>query len=349
MSKEDDKAFQDQLRSRYAAGASATGEVMRQPPTGPRKSINQMLADAAPNAYASDEVIGGNATMAGERSPSTSGDNPEDLVHDLQVHLVIDSPYQPRGKYDEAGIIDLGNMLTDRGQDEPIVVRKMADGRFELISGHRRIRAARLIGWATIKGRIRVLDDTEAQIATLTANEGRKDLSDYERAKTYRIALKEGLATSQAAVGRMFGRSQARVSQCLALLDLPSPVLTLLDDYPDLIGYRFVPVIGELTQVFPDSGEVIKKALLGLIEKPDLSPDDIRSIVQKECKAKPTPVKKPKPLDVQNDDGQNVFKVKSIPEKYELVITLDPDMGDFDLASKKIVANLREIAKKGKS
>lgn len=347
MSQQDDKTFQESLRNRYAAGASATGEVMRQPPTGPKKSIDQMLADSAPSAGV--QTTGGAATTAATPPPSSTVDNPEDIVHDLEVQLIVDSPYQPRQKYDEAGIIDLGNMLADRGQDEPIVVRKLADGRFELISGHRRIRAARLIGWTTIKGRIRVLDDKSAHIATLTANEGREDLSDYERAKSYSIALKEGLASSQAGVGRMFGRSQARVSQCLRLLDLPSPVLTLLDDYPGLIGYRFVAVIEELTKDFPDSGETIKKALLGLIEKPDLSPDDIRAVVHKEFKKKPTPIKKQKPLDVQNDDGQNVFKVKSIPDKYELVITLDPDMGDFELASKKIVANLREIAKSGKA
>lgn len=343
MSQADDKTFQDQLRNKYSTRAPNSAEVMRQPPTGPKKSLEQMLAD---NASPDTPITA--AMPVNHPAARTLVNTPEDIVHELDVHLVVDSPYQPRGKYDEAAIIDLGNMLSDRGQDEPITVRELPSGSFELISGHRRIRAARLIGWLTIKARFRILDDTAAKIATLTANEGREDLSDYERAKTYRIALNEGLATSQAAVGRMFGRSQARVSQCLALLSLPSAVLTLLDDYPDLIGYRFVPVIGELSRDFPDAAEVIKKALLNLIEKPDLSPDDIRNAVQKECRAKKRPIKKARPVDVQNDDGRNVFRVRSSPEKHEMVITLDPEWGDFELASKKILANLREIAKKGK-
>jgi ParB family chromosome partitioning protein len=343
--KESDEDFQALLRQNYGSegtGVSPKGEVMRKPPSGPSKSLEALVGDNGAS---------GDADAALPATPQTGTAieiNPEDVVHDIEVHLVVDSPFQPRKKYDESKLIALGHMLQDRGQDEPIIVRKLANGKYELIAGHRRIRAARLIGWGTIKARIRVLNDKEAEIATLVSNEAHEDLSDYERAKSYDRALKRGLAKNQTEVGRMFARTQARVSQCMSFLDLPAPVLELLDDYPGLISYRFVSVINSLAKEFPGSGDAIKKCLLGLIENPELTPSDLRAAVSRECRVKPAPKKKDKPLDVQDDDGNKIFQVKSDLAKNEIVIRVDPELGDFSASSKKIIAQLREIARKVK-
>lgn len=347
MSKIDDDTFNAQLRAQMGRGGKPQGEVLRQPPTGPRKSLAEMVTDSdSPILEAPSSPL--NNQDGFDTGIASSPLNDENTVQELDVDVIDDSPYQPRNKYDENGIQILAAMLADRGQDEPIAVRRKGN-RFELISGHRRIRAARMMHWKTIKGRVFVLSDEEAEKATLVANEGQEGLSDYERAQAYRRAQQKGFAKTQAEVGRMFGRSQARVSQCLSLLDLPAPVLSLLDEYPNLVGYRFVPMIDILVKEQPAAGEFIRQALLGLIDNPELTPDDIRAIVLKQCKVKPAAVKKPKPVVVVDSEGRNVFQVKSNAEKHEIVIKLDPDgSGDFDHAAKRIIANLREIASKGK-
>ncbi|PND62987.1 hypothetical protein, partial [Escherichia coli] len=74
--------------------------------------------------------------------------------------------------------------------------------------------------------------------ATLIQNEGREDLSDFERAKNFKLALKRGFAKGQVECAEMFSTSQTNVSRCLAMLDLPAPILDMLERQPDLFGHN---------------------------------------------------------------------------------------------------------------
>ena len=149
----------------------------------------------------------------------------------LQVAIdrIDDSPYQPRLTYDPVAIAELADSLATAGQNEPVKLRTKNDGRYELIGGHRRLRAARLLGWTRLDAYIQNLTDIEAQRTTMLDNESRLDLTDYERAKLYAHAQELGLAKTQQEVARYFGTSQAKVSRCLAMLALPEPYIEQLE------------------------------------------------------------------------------------------------------------------------
>jgi ParB/RepB/Spo0J family partition protein len=149
----------------------------------------------------------------------------------LQVLLdrIDDSPYQPRLTYDQEAMAELAASMAAAGQNEPVKLRTKSDGRYELIGGHRRTRAARMLGWTRIDAYIKNLDDAEAQRTTMLDNEARLDLTDYERAKLYQHAMDMGIATTQAKVADYFGTSQAKVSRCMALLALPAQAIEQLE------------------------------------------------------------------------------------------------------------------------
>lgn len=296
--------------------------VMTKPPTGPSKSLEELLQ--------SNEQPTTSQSIASE----------EKTIQKIPVHLIDDSPWQPRTKYDESYIQALGEMLVDRGQDDPINVRLMPTGRYELISGHRRVRAARMIGWSTISAQVNSLDDRSAELATLVSNEGRIDLTDYEKAKTYKQAMNRGFAKTQAEVARLFGCTQARVAQCLGLLNLPDPIKSILDKYPSLFGYRYGRVIADLIKEFPDGLETIIFGIEKLIDNHDLNGDDLRAFVERQL-VKRTRELPRKPTLIVDTNGVSLFSVK-ITEK-QIIIDIKENV-DLEIASKKTLAALRDFA-----
>ena len=154
---------------------------------------------------------------------------PSATVQKINVHLIDGSPYQPRITYDQAALQELADSMLAAGQQEPVKVRQKDDGRYELISGHRRKLSAALIGLEELDAYIVKANDAEAQRATLLANEARENLTDYERAKLYQLAMALGLGGTQKEVAAYFGTSQGRVSRCMGMLTLPEEYLERLE------------------------------------------------------------------------------------------------------------------------
>ena len=115
-----------------------------------------------------------------------------------------------------------------RGVLQPVLVRPLADGRFELVAGERRWRAARLAGIDTIPALVRARDDTESLELALIENMAREDLNPVEEARAC-AALVEELGLSREEVGLRIGRSRVAVSNLVRLLDLPDEALELLE------------------------------------------------------------------------------------------------------------------------
>lgn len=154
-------------------------------------------------------------------------------VFQLRIGFIDDSPYQPRQAYDPEALQELAATIAAAGQQEPVKVRQKDDGRYELISGHRRLRAMRdILQRAEIDAYIVAMSDEEAERATMLANEARANLSDYERAKLYKLALDRGLAKKQEEVAAYFGTNQGHVSRCLAMLSMPAEYVARLEENP---------------------------------------------------------------------------------------------------------------------
>jgi ParB family transcriptional regulator, chromosome partitioning protein len=156
-----------------------------------------------------------------------AGEAPE--FRQVPVELVAPNPRQPRRSFDEDALVALAESLKDRGVLQPVLVRPVAGGTYELIAGERRWRAARLAGLETVPAVVRPDDDAASLELALIENMAREDLNPVEEARAC-AALVEELGLTREEVGRRVGRSRVSVSNLLRLLDLPDDVLALLED-----------------------------------------------------------------------------------------------------------------------
>ncbi len=165
--------------------------------------------------------------LAAILSVSTAGDESDDL-RAVPVELVAPNPNQPRRSFDEAALEALAGSLRERGVLQPILVRPVAGGTYELVAGERRWRAAKLAGLETIPALVRARDDAGALEAALIENMAREDLNPVEEARAC-AALVEELGLTRETVGLRVGRSRVAVSNLLRLLDLPDEAIELLE------------------------------------------------------------------------------------------------------------------------
>jgi ParB family chromosome partitioning protein len=146
----------------------------------------------------------------------------------LPVDSIRPNPNQPRTRFDPDSIADLSESIREVGVLQPIAVSTDDEGEYILISGERRLRAARLAGMSEIPAVIRTVDDRESLTEALVENLQREDLSPLEEAAAYRQLLEDfGLTHEQ--VGLKVGRSRTAVTNTLRLLQLPAAIQGLLD------------------------------------------------------------------------------------------------------------------------
>jgi len=151
-----------------------------------------------------------------------------DEIEDVPLSLVSPNPFQPRRVFDEAELEELANSVKTKGVLQPILVRKLGDGGFELIAGERRWRAARLAGLKKIPAIIRPATDAEAMEMALIENLQRKDLNPMEAARAYQRLMKE-FGLTQEAVSRTLGKERSSIANTVRLLALQSDVQTWVE------------------------------------------------------------------------------------------------------------------------
>lgn len=145
---------------------------------------------------------------------------------DVPLDRLRPNPRQPRRRF--RGLDELAASLRARGQLTAVVVRRVdAGAAFELVNGERRWRAAQLAGLATLRADVVDMDDREAFRAGVVENVARDELSAVERGRAFRAMTDDGM--TQAEVAALCGVTQPVVSRHVALLDLPAPLLVLLD------------------------------------------------------------------------------------------------------------------------
>ncbi|MGI8413007.1 MAG: ParB/RepB/Spo0J family partition protein [Solirubrobacteraceae bacterium] len=162
---------------------------------------------------------------------AVSGDSDEPAADDLRslpVDLIAPNPRQPRRAFDDGALEALAGSLRDSGVLQPVLVRPLPGGTYELVAGERRWRAAQLAGLDAIPALVRERDDAEALQAALIENMAREDLNPVEEARAC-AALVEELGLTREVVGLRVGRSRVAVSNLLRLLDLPDEVIALLE------------------------------------------------------------------------------------------------------------------------
>jgi ParB family transcriptional regulator, chromosome partitioning protein len=158
--------------------------------------------------------------------PESSAGGPE--LRELDVTQIEPNPDQPRAKFDATALDALAGSIGSVGLLQPLIVRPLEDGRYELVAGERRWRAAQKAGIDRVPAVVRTSPEDERLQAALIENMVREDLNPVEEARAC-ASLVDDLGISKEELARRVGRSRAAISNLIRLLDLPDPVLALLE------------------------------------------------------------------------------------------------------------------------
>lgn len=156
-----------------------------------------------------------------------NGEMGEPHFREVPVNLVVPNPDQPRKRFDPETISALADSLRQAGVIQPLIVRPLADGRYELIAGERRWRAAREARLETVPVLLRSEDEPKRLQTALIENVAREGLSPVDEARAC-AALVEDLGLTKEELARRLGRSRASISNLIRILDLPDDALELL-------------------------------------------------------------------------------------------------------------------------
>jgi ParB family chromosome partitioning protein len=152
----------------------------------------------------------------------------ENGLREVPVELIDPNPRQPRRDFDTVALAELAESIRTRGVLQPVVVRGLPGGRYELVAGERRMRAARLAGLDSIPAMVRDADDWERLDLALAENMARQDLNAVEEARACAM-LVDDLGLTREEVGKRVGRSRSAISNLIRLLDLPEEALELIE------------------------------------------------------------------------------------------------------------------------
>jgi len=157
--------------------------------------------------------------------PESSSDS---NMRELPIELIKPNPGQPRKSFEDEPLAALAASITASGVVQPLLVRSLSDGSYELIAGERRWRAAKMAGVEKVPVVIRDSDETDRLEVALIENMVREDLNPVEEARAC-AELVEELGLSKEDLGRRIGRSRPQISNLIRLLDLPDEVIVMLE------------------------------------------------------------------------------------------------------------------------
>jgi len=187
-------------------------------------------------------------------------DSARDTLKNLPLDLISPGAYQPRSIFDTDRLEELATSIRHQGVIQPIVVRVLADDRYELVAGERRWRAAQLAGLDEIPAIIRKVPDEIAIAMALVENIQREDLNPIEEASALRRLVDEFQMTHQEA-GDAVGRSRSAVSNLLRLLELSEEVRELVDAKHLEMGHARALLTLEPSLQAKAAREVVSKGL----------------------------------------------------------------------------------------
>jgi ParB family chromosome partitioning protein len=156
----------------------------------------------------------------------------------LKLSAVVANPQQPRERFDDHALEELSRSITEMGVLQPILVRpaRGQDGRYEIIAGERRFRAAKLAGLTDIPAVVRHTEDAQLLTEALVENIHRADLDPIEEANAYQQLLDDFGFTHEELAGRL-GKSRSAISNALRLLALPASLLHMVASHALSAGH----------------------------------------------------------------------------------------------------------------
>lgn len=191
------------------------------------------------NFIKNDKKLGrGLSALLGENRVKSAllSSSAEDAIVKISLDKIQAGVYQPRTKFDDEELNQLAESIKVNGVIQPIIVRKIEDGKYEIIAGERRFRASKLADLSEIPAIIRKYSDDTALEIAIIENVQRTDLSVTEEALGYKKLI-EKFSYTQEMIAKKVGKSRSHIANLLRLLALPSLVRNLLDNNEISMGH----------------------------------------------------------------------------------------------------------------
>ncbi|PTM96059.1 ParB/RepB/Spo0J family partition protein [Mycoplana dimorpha] len=264
-------------------------------------------------------------------TPAPAAVNADRLV---PIEFVGRNPRNPRRYFDEAELQDLAASIRQHGIVQPVVVRTIANERYEIIAGERRWRAAQLAGFVEIPVIVRDVDDRTALEIAIVENVQRSDLNPLEEALGYEQLIAEHGYT-QNDLGEIIGKSRSHVANSLRLLKLPEPVRDMLASGTLSAGHARALV--------PTSDPT---SLAKTIVAKGLSVRDAERLAQNDIKAQTDPEHGRKPVHRDEKDADTLALERTLSDSLGLDVTVNHKSGGGYLRiNYKTLDQLEEICR----
>ena len=240
---------------------------------------------------------------------TSSGVFPVGSVSQIPIEAVEANPFQPRTEFNEVALQELCDSIKVHGVIQPITVRKLGYDKYQLISGERRTRAARLAGLKDIPAFIRIANDQEMLEMALIENIQREDLNAIEVSISYQRLVEE-CSLSLEELGERVGKSRSTVNNYLRLLKLPSEIQVAIRDGKITMGHA--------RAIINIENEQDQMILFQQIVEQDLSVRAIESLVRERKNKQSSEKTKAKTTDWSHYE----HKLNDLADKYEMPVRI---------------------------
>lgn len=262
-------------------------------------------------------------TPSGAPSLRADGTAPTTGLAQLSIAVIEPDPTQPRRHFADAALDELAASIAARGVIQPVIVRPMGQGRYQLVAGERRWRAAQRAQLHEIPALIRELSDREVMALALIENLQREDLNPIEEARAYqRLSESEGM--TQAEIARMVDKSRSHVANFQRLLALPEPVLDMVETGKLSMGHARALI-----------GAEDAEALAGQAAAKQLSVRDVEALIRKRNREPSTP-RRARISERSSADSADITAVQSHLEEFlglavRINVDADPRSGSVTI------------------
>lgn len=268
----------------------------------------------APSAPTSDQAV---QESAGAGTTSHGFERVDEDVVMLPLELLrTNKLLQPRLRLNEEHVESLRTSIQAFDQKDPIWVRVIGDGFYEIIAGHHREQAIRLLERPKIKAKLLNITLDEARKLSVMSNEIGLDTSDYEKALAFNRLLEDRVVASHQEIADLVGFSRPRVSQCLTFIHLPGQVKHILDTHPELFGYRTAVALRDLMKAHVEGKaqpedvivEAMRAGVQRLVDLDEAHPNHLISWIQQRLSGRPTGTAMRRERVVTDAEGRAAFK-----------------------------------------
>jgi ParB family chromosome partitioning protein len=179
----------------------------------------------------------------------------------IRIAQVRPNPFQPRKEFRAEELAELEASLRSTGLLQPITVRPVSGGGYELIAGERRLRAAQRIGWTEIPALVKEIDDRTAATLALVENLQRSDLNAVEEAEGYQRIMQEFSLTQQQ-VADVVGKDRTTVANTMRVLQLPASVRRMVQEGQRSLGHaRALLAVGNELRIVDLAREAVAQGM----------------------------------------------------------------------------------------